>query len=65
MNLVEFLEKYNYAPYDLYEVAELLADIKDSSEEIVSEEIVSAAKSFLEAEGNLKMILDKIGFEFG
>lgn len=55
----EFLEKYNYAPYDLEEIAELASEVTDD------EDFAGAAKSFLERKQNFEMMLDNIGFEFG
>ena len=59
MTIEEFLEKFNYAPYELYEVAELLSDVTDNKE------ASGIANAFLEIKENFEMILDKIGFEFG
>jgi hypothetical protein len=55
----EFLKTYNYAPYDLTEVAEGMCSIIDD------EELSGTAKVFLEIKENLEMMLDNIGFEFG
>lgn len=59
MTTKEFLEKYNYAPYEFYEVAELLSAVTDD------EDVADTAKYFLEAKENLEMVLDEIGFEPG
>ena len=57
--LKEFLENYNYAPYELREVAEIATEVTDS--EVLSD----AAKKFLEAEETLESVLEEIGYEFG
>ena len=60
MTTKEFLEKHNGAPYEFYEIAELLLSaITDN------EDVSSTAKDFLEAKENLEMALDEIGFEPG
>lgn len=59
MTTKEFLEEYNYAPYEFYEVAELMSVIADN------EDASNIAKYFLEAKENLETVLDEIGFEFG
>lgn len=59
MTVKEFLEKHNYAPYEFYEIAELLTQITDN------EDLVEEAKAFLDAKENLEMILVDIGFEPG
>ncbi len=59
MTKQEFLESYNFAPYDFKEIAELLSTITDDTD------VVEAAKSFLSVRENLEGVLDNIGFEFG
>jgi len=59
MTTEEFLEKHNFAPYEFYEVAELVSTISDN------EDVANVAKYFLEAKENLEIVLDDIGFEFG
>lgn len=59
MTIEEFLEKFNYAPYDIEEIAELLSTISDNVD------AANTAKYFLEAKENLEMVLDEIGFEPG
>lgn len=59
MTTKEFLEQYNYAPYDFDEVAELVSTISDNKD------IVNIANAFLEARGELEGMLYDIGFEFG
>jgi len=59
MILKEFLEAYNFAPYELYEVVELLSTVTDN------EDVANTAKYFLEAKENLEMVLDEMGFEPG
>lgn len=59
MIIKEFLEKHNCAPYEFYEIAELLTEITDN------EDMVREAKIFLDAKETLEMMLDNIGFEFG
>ena len=59
MKLEEFLTKYNYAPFTLEEVADLLSDVTDN------EEASGAAKEYLAAWSKLESALGKIGYEFG
>lgn len=59
MTEAEFLEKNNFAPYDLSEVAGILTQITDN------EDLAKEAKAFIDAEENLQHMLDDIGFEFG
>ena len=59
MTIKEFLEKHNYAPYEFYEIAELLTQITDGGD------LTREAKAFLDAKENLEMMLNDIGFEFG
>ena len=59
MTKQEFLESYNFAPYDFKEIAELLSPVTDDPD------VAEAAKSFLSAQENLEGVLDDIGFEFG
>lgn len=59
MTVKEFLEKYDGAPYMLYEVAELVSEITDDTN------FADSAKAFLEVKENFEIILDDIGFEFG
>ena len=59
MTVAEFLEKHNFAPYDLLEIADLVARVTDN------EDLAEEARAFLDAKGNLEMMLNDIGFEFG
>ena len=59
MTVAEFLEKFNFAPYDLSEIAGLLSQITDN------DDLVEEAGAFLDAKENLHHMLDDIGFEFG
>ncbi len=59
MTTKEFLDRHNYSPYALYEVAELASEIADD------EDVANTAKFFLEAKENFEMALDTIGFEPG
>jgi len=59
MTTKEFLEKHNYAPYEFYEIAELISEITDNVD------AMNTAKYFLEAKENLEILLNEIGFEFG
>jgi len=59
MTTKEFLEKYNGAPCDLEELADLVFEITDNTD------LVDAAMAFLEAEDGFETELDDIGFEFG
>lgn len=59
MTIIEFLEKYNYAPYALCEIAELVAEITDGKD------LAGLATAYLEIKIDLETALDDIGFEFG
>jgi len=59
MTVAEFLEEFNYAPYDLSEVAELLTQITDN------EDLAEEARAFLDAKDNFHHMLDDIGFVIG
>ena len=59
MTVKEFLENHNYAPYEFYEIVELVSEITDN------EDMMEEAKAFLDAKENLEMMLNDIGFEFG
>lgn len=55
----EFLDKYNDAPYDMYEVALIASQIKDNKR------LSTAAKNYIHAEEEFQTALDKVGFQFG
>ena len=59
MTIKEFLDTYNYAPNDMFEIAELAVSVSDN------EDFSGAAKALLEAKENIEIALDDIGFEFG
>lgn len=59
MTTKEFLEEHNQAPYEFYEIAELVSTISDNVD------AAATAKYFLEAKENLERVLDEIGFEPG
>lgn len=59
MNIQEFLETYNYAPYDIEEIAEIITDNVDDPK------IVRIAQEFLDREKDFENTLKNIGFEFG
>jgi len=59
MILKEFLDIYNYAPYDVRETAEAATDITDHID------LSNAAKEYLDKEQAFFDELDKISFEFG
>ena len=53
----EFLEKFNYAPFDAEELAEVALKVKG--------ELGEAAKKFLDAQRAFNEALEDIGFEWG
>ena len=55
----ELLEQYNFAPYDIFEIAEIVENVTDDKE------LAIEAKTLLEAQRKFKSSLDSIGFEFG
>lgn len=59
MTVAEFIEKFNFAPYDLSEIAPQLVEVTDN------EDLAEEARAFLDAQKNLYHMLDDIGFEFG
>ena len=59
MTKQEFLEAYNYAPYEFRKVAELLSAITDDVDTAL------VAKVFLDSRDDLERVLVDIGFEFG
>lgn len=58
MKVEQFIEEYNYAPYSIEEVAEVLLKVEDN-------DIALVAKDYLEVLNELYGALDDIGFEFG
>jgi hypothetical protein len=57
MTVAEFLEKYNYAPLDADELAEVALKVEG--------EIGAAALQFLTAQRNFNAVLEDAGFEWG
>ena len=57
MTVEEFLEKYNYAPYDDIELAEIASEVEGEVGEI--------ANKFLEVDRDFEGVLDSIGYERG
>ena len=59
MTVAEFLENFNHAPYNLYEIAELLSEVTDDLH------AAQVASQFLTARDNLEVALDSMGWETG
>lgn len=57
MTKKEFLEKFNYAPYDNEELAEIASEVEG--------EIGEKAQDFLDASYAFAKALEKIGYERG
>ena len=53
----EFLDKFNYAPYDDEELAEIASEVEG--------EVGEKAQVFLDAKYNFEKALEKIGYEKG
>jgi len=63
MTIEEFLEQYNYTfcfleSYSLEEIAKALLKIND-------EDLRACACNYLDAQENLEIMLNEIGFKFG
>lgn len=59
MKLDEFLEKYNGAPWHLYEAAELAAEVDDNVM------LSNRAKAYLQAKRDLEVAFEVVGYELG
>lgn len=57
MKISEFLEKFNYAPFDDIELAESASEVEG--------EVGEKAKAFLKAQSEFDKELEKINFERG
>jgi len=57
MTIQEFLEQYNYAPFDDVELAEIATDVDG----IIGE----TAEQFLQVKDKFDMLLNDIGYERG
>jgi len=57
MTVKEFLDKFNYAPYDNEELAEIASEVEG--------EVGKKAQAFLDAKYDFDKTLEKIGYERG